>query len=135
MKRTVLDSSALMSFYEERPGAHDVEILLHDAMEGKRSLSMSVVNWGEIFYSVWRVHGREPAERVLREIAQLPIDLVDADPELTRSAAEFRARHKLPYVDCFVASLAKHRKADLATSDKDFSLVENELPIRWIPAA
>ena len=135
MKRTVLDASAVMSFYEERPGADEVEVLIREAVEGKRNLSMSVVNWGEIFYSVWRAQSREAAEKIIREIAQLPIQVVDADHELTRSAAEFRARHKLPYADCFAVSLAKQRKADLATADKDFAVIENELTISWIPAA
>jgi uncharacterized protein len=135
VKRTVLDASAIMTFYEERPGANQVEVLIREAVEGKRNLSISVVNWGEIFYSVWRAQGREAAEKILREIAQLPIQIVDADPELTRSAAEFRARHKLPYADCFAASLAKQRKADLATADKDFALIESELTVLWIPGA
>ena len=131
MRRAVLDASAIMAFYEDRPGAGKVEDLIRDAMEGKRALAMSVVNWGEVFYSVWRVKGREAADRVIAEIAQLPIDVVSADLELTRLAAEYRAKHKLPYADCFAASLAKHRKAELATADRDFIQVENELKILW----
>jgi ribonuclease VapC len=135
VKRAVLDASALMAFYEDRPGADRVEELIREAMEGKRALWMSVVNWGEVFYSVWRAKGQEAAERVIEEIAQLPIDVVDADIELTRLAAELRATHKLPYADCFAASLAKQRKAELATADRDFAMVQGELRILWTTGA
>jgi hypothetical protein len=60
---------------------------------------------------------------------RLPLEIVAADLELTRSAAELRAEHKLPYIDCFAASLAVSRKASLATSDKDFGQVEKRLEI------
>jgi predicted nucleic acid-binding protein len=39
--------------------------------------------------------------------------------------------HKLPYTDCFAAALATRRKASLATSDKDFAIVEKKLDMLW----
>lgn len=131
MKRVVLDASAIMTFFEDRPGAGKVEELIARAVEGKCELLMSVVNWGEVYYSVWRAKGREPARKILGEIAQLPIELVDAGFELTKRAAEFHAQHKLPYADCFAAALSADRKAPLGTSDKDFAQVEKHLHILW----
>jgi predicted nucleic acid-binding protein len=134
VKRVVLDSSALMTFFEDRPGAEKVEEAIHLAIAGKRELLMSVVNWGEVYYSVWRAKGPGVARKVVEEIVQLPITLVPADLELTRLAAEFRAQHKLPYADCFAAALAADRRASLATSDKDFARVEKQLHILWTTA-
>jgi len=84
-----------------------------------------------VYHSTWRAKGPGVARKVLEDIAQLPLEIVDADLELTRGAAEFRAEHKLPYTDCFAAALAAHRKASLATSDKDFAHVEKKLEILW----
>ena len=134
MKRIVLDASALMTFLENRPGADKVEDLIHLAVAGKRHLLMSVVNWGEVYYSTWRAHGPGVARKVIEDIAQLPIQIVAADLDLTHIAAELRAGHKLPYTDCFAASLAIHLKASLATSDKDFASVEKKLDILWTTA-
>lgn len=131
MKRIVLDASALVTFFEDRPGAEKVEDLIRLGVEGKRQLLMSVVNWGEVYYSTWRAKGPGVARKVLEDIAQLPVEIVDADLELTRSAAELHAEHKLPYTDCFAAALAAARKASLATSDKDFAHVEKKLDILW----
>ena len=134
MKRTVLDASALMTFFENRPGAAKVEDLLQQAVAGKLRLFMSVVNWGEVYYSTWRAHGPGVARKIIEDIAQLPIELVEADLDLTRTAAELRADRKLPYTDCFAAALATHRKASLATSDKDFATVEKKINILWTSA-
>jgi predicted nucleic acid-binding protein len=120
-----------MTFFENRPGAAKVEALLQQAVAGKLRLFMSVVNWGEVYYSTWRAHGPGVARKIIEDIAQLPIELVEADLDLTRTAAELRANHKLPYTDCFAAALAVHRKASLATSDQDFATVEKKIDILW----
>jgi len=131
MKPIVLDASAVMTFSANRPGAEKVEQLIQLAVDGKRELLMCVVNWGEVYYSVWRDRGPGFARQILAQIAQLPIHLVPADIELARHAAEFKASFNLPYVDGFAAALAAARKAPLATSDKDFAHVEKKLDILW----
>ena len=134
MKRVVLDASAVMTFFENRPGADKVEELIHLGVAGKRQLLMSVVNWGEVYYSTWRAHGPGVARKIITDISQLPIEIVEAGLDLTRAAAELRADHKLPYTDCFAAALAAHRKASLATSDHDFASVEKKIAILWTTA-
>jgi predicted nucleic acid-binding protein len=131
MKRIVLDASAVMTFFEDRPGAEKVEDLIRLGFGGKRQLLMSAVNWGEVYYSTWRTRGPGVARKVIEDIAQLPLEIAAADLELTRSAAELRAEHKLPYTDCFAAALAAARKASLATGDKDFAIVAKKLDILW----
>lgn len=135
MKRIVLDASALMTFLEDRPGAEKVEELIRLGVEGKRQLLMSVVNWGEVYYSTWCANGPGVARKVLEDIAQLPVQIIDADFDLTHRAAELRAEHKLPYTDCFAAALAADRKASFDTSDKDFAHVEKKIDIVWTVGA
>ena len=132
MKTYVLDASALMTFFEDRPGADKVEELLAEAAEDKRPLAMSVVNWGEVYYSVWRARGEKAAALKLQEITQLPIEIVGVDTELGKLAASLKAEHSLPYADCFAAALAQARKATLVTSDKDFERVRTVQKTIWL---
>ena len=132
MDRYVLDASALMTFFEDRPGADRVQELLVRAEAVKRPMLMSVVNWGEVYYSVWRAHGEGAAEVKLHDIAQLPVVVVEAASELTKLAASLKAGHNLPYADCFAGALAHAKKATLVTSDKDFERVAGSLKIFWI---
>jgi predicted nucleic acid-binding protein len=132
MKTYVLDASALMTFFEDRPGAEEVEELLAKAAEAKRPLLMSVVNWGEIYYSVWQARGEETAKEKLQQIAQLPIRIVDADAALAKLAARMKAQRDLPYADCFAAALAQASRATLVTGDKDFESAETAVKILWV---
>src|ERR1700733_3682749 len=98
MPSKVLDSWALMAFFKGEPAAAEVEKLIEKAADNKGKLFLCVVNWGEIYYNVWRAAGptgRAAADRVAEDLARLPIELVDADLALSRQAAIFKADHKL----------------------------------------
>jgi predicted nucleic acid-binding protein len=90
------------------------------------------VNWGEVIYATLRTYGRERAEQAAQLLARLPIEIVPADLELARQAAELKATRKMSYADCFAAALAKLRKAELVTGDREFRQVEREVKILWI---
>ena len=121
-----------MTFFENRPGADKVEELIHLGVAGKRQLLMSVVNWGEVYYSTWRAQGEPVAEILLSSLSRLPIEIEDATWIATKQAAEYKANYALPYADCFVASLAHRVKGEIVTSDSDFSIVKNRIPITFL---
>ena len=74
MATKVLDSWALIAFFEDEPAAEAVEKLLVQAAD-KHKLLLSVVNWGEIYYNTMREVSQEAAEQTAREIAALPIEI------------------------------------------------------------
>lgn len=134
MATKVLDSWALMAFFNAEPAAPEVKKLLLKAEADRDRLLLTVVNWGEIYYSVMRGASQERAEFIAKEIAGMKIDIVPVadDMELARQAAIFKATKKLGYADCFVAALAKLRNAELITGDADFKAVEGEIKIGWL---
>lgn len=129
MSRFVFDSSALITLFEDRSGSERVAQLLRQAHADKQRLFMSVVNWGEVYYSVWNTNGPGVARSVVDDIAGLPIAIVPADQDQTLLAAELKAEHKLPYADCFAASLAMQRRATLVTADSDFARLKKKFPL------
>jgi predicted nucleic acid-binding protein len=130
----VLDSHALLTFFQNESGAEEVEKLLARAEAGTHTLLLSVVNWGELYYTTMRRISQQAAEEKAREIATLPIELVPVgtDLELVRQAAFYKAGKKLPYADAFAAALANLRGAELVTGDPDFEQVEDEIKILWL---
>jgi predicted nucleic acid-binding protein len=132
MKRMVLDASALISFFEGRSGGETVENLVAESVDGKTELFMSVVNWGEVYYTAWRGRGEDGARQIAAEISQFPIQIINADFDLTKSAAELHAKYNLPYADCFAAALSKIWRAELITSDRDFAKVHSEIKIQFL---
>lgn len=134
MGAKVLDSWALIAFFEDEPAADEVEKLLAQAAADRHKLLLSVVNWGEIYYNTMREVSQEAAEQKASEIAALPIDIiaVSDDRELARQAAIYKATHKMSYADCFAAALAKLKNCELLTGDPEFKALEKEIKINWL---
>jgi len=136
MATMVLDAHALMVLFNDEAGAEEVEKILLKAESGNPRLVMSVINWGEIYYSIMRGASQEIADSKAHEIAGMRIELVPVDArdlDLIRQAAVFKATKKMSYADCFAAALAKTKNAELVTGDRDFKAVENDLAkIRWL---
>jgi ribonuclease VapC len=128
----VLDSWALLCYLEREPGFEKIIDLFTKAVDSSQPLLMCVVNWGEVYYQVARRWGEPRAREIERVIQTLPIKVVEADQDLTREAAGFKAVHKMSYADCFAAALARMRKADLVTGDREFRAVEKEIKILWL---
>ena len=130
----VLDSWALLAFFEDEPAAEEVEKLLQQAAEERHRLLLSVVNWGEIYYITMREVSQAAAEQTVQEIAALPIDLIGVSDDLmlTKQAAIFKATHKMSYADCFAAALAKQKNAELLTGDPEFKALEKDIKIVWL---
>ena len=131
----VLDAHALMVLFNDEPGADEVERILLKAESGSPKLLMSVVNWGEIYYSILGGASREMAETKAHEIAGMQIELVPVDAndlELVRQAAAFKATRKMSYADCFAAALAKIKNAELVTGDREFKQLARDVKIHWL---
>lgn len=135
MTEVVLDANAVVTFLEQRSGADAVQHLMERSLRGRIRLLMSIVNWGEAYYALWRVHGRETAIAKMNALDELSIELCSPDKDATALAAALKAEYGLPYADCFAAALAIGRKAAVATADYDFRRVEKSVNILWIASA
>jgi uncharacterized protein len=129
----VFDSWALIAFLEDEPAAEEIESLIAQANESDHELWVTNVNLGEVWYAVARSHSENEADQAVTEILRLGFKAADADWDLTREAAKFKATAKLSYADCFAAALAKKRNADLITGDPEFKQLSKQIKIHWLP--
>jgi len=132
MKKYVLDANAVLDFIEAGPGWRKVESLLQSARQQGSLVSISVLNWGEVFYVLWQRRGEETARRTTAGLSRLPIEIVHVDLAQAMKAGELKAIHKIPYVDCIAAALAALNQATLVTSDRDFEKLGRQFPVLWI---
>jgi ribonuclease VapC len=121
-----------MAFFEDEPGADFVRGLIHKSMESDTSLLMCIVNLGEVWYSIARNNSPEIADQYIHEIKGMGIEIIENDWALTRQAATFKVAGNISYADCFAAALAKQKKAELVTGDKEFKSLESEIKISWL---
>ena len=123
MKRHVLDANALYRMLTGEQDAEPVRDLLKTALRRQEPVLMSVINWGEVYYTMARIVGYKKAESIMRSAEHPPIVLVEVDKAQAEAAGRIRAGYGLPYADCFAAVLAG-KDGLLVTSDvKDFKKV------------
>jgi ribonuclease VapC len=131
-KAYVLDTWAVIAYLEDEPSGERVEELIATAHEEQTPVYMSVVNVGEVWYTIARQVSDEDANISVRSLRDLRIQFEVADWTLTQEAARFKSQNKMSYADCFAAALAKVKKADLVTGDSEFKPLESEIKIEWI---
>ena len=132
MAAKILDSWALLAFFKGENAAADMEVLIHKATDEKARLFLCVVNWGEVYYGMWRAGGKVAADEVAADLSRMPIELVEADLHLTKQAAIYKATNQMSYADAFAAALAKIKNAELVTGDPEFKPLEKEIKINWL---
>ena len=132
MKRYVLDSYAIIAYFEGGKGAETVAGIFKDALADKAEVFLCVVNWGEMYYIALREGGEDKAELYKLTLAKYPITIVEANKELTLHAARYKAFHRISYADAYATALTKLRKAGLVTGDKELKSLEKEITVHWI---
>jgi len=131
-KAYVLDTWAVIAYLEDEPSGEQVEELMATAHEEQIPIYMSVVNVGEVWYTLAREVSEEEANAGVKMLSDLRIRFENMDWELTQEAARFKSQNKMSYADAFAAALAKIKKADLITGDNEFKPLDGEIKISWV---
>ena len=128
----VLDSFALLAFFQAEPGGLRVRELLDQAARGEVSLVITTVNLGEVAYRTERRYGLKRAQGVLAKIEEYAPAVIDVNRELALAAAHLKAQYRMSYADCFAAVLAQRLDAAVVTGDPDFRQVEHLVAVEWL---
>ncbi len=131
-KAYVLDTWAVIAFLEDEPSGVQVEDLIATAHEEQIPIYMSVVNVGEVWYTIAREVSEEEANASVKVLHDLRIQFENVDWTLTQEAARIKSQNKMSYADCYAAALAKVKKADLVTGDNEFKPLDDEIKILWV---
>ncbi len=132
MAGTVLDSFALLAYLRDEEGAERVQQLLERASRKGGSLLMTELNYAEVKYITLRKQGVGAWRQVQDALVTLPLEFVPVDREIADLAADFKSKLSLSLADACAAALAKNRKAELVTGDKEFEPLEGEIKILWL---
>ncbi|HRF51004.1 MAG TPA: type II toxin-antitoxin system VapC family toxin [Anaerolineales bacterium] len=130
----VLDSFAVLAYFEGEPGMARVRTLLSEATKGLLALHLSIINLGEILYTVEREQGLVAAQRALAALDQLPVQVHPADRGVVLLAARVKARYRISYADAFAVVVAQEKQAVLLTGDPEFKPLETDrmLKVEWL---
>lgn len=131
-KKYVLDSYALLAYFQGEASSVFVKELIEAAINDKTILYLSIINVGEIYYVTYKTFNKIEADNILLDIRRLPINMYEASENLVIKSAKIKAVYPISYADSFVASLADELKAPLVTGDPEFKLIEKDFDVIWL---
>ena len=94
---------------------------------------MSLINLGEVAYTIERRYDRGRLEEFLIYLSASPIRLADVTYERVLAAAHVKANYRVSYADAFAISLAEELGAAVLTGDPQFKEVEEVIRVEWLP--
>jgi predicted nucleic acid-binding protein len=128
----ILDSYALLAYFQAEPSGAKVRDILKEAAAGASAASLSIISLGEIYYIVARKRGEEEAGAITEAISRLPVGLVDATKERVLAAARVKAQYPISYADAFVVATAIEFMATIVTGDPEFKETESRVAVLWL---
>ncbi len=131
----VLDSSAVLRYLDNEPGALRVAEILKAHLAGHCVAAISAVHWGEIAGISCKVHGHAAMELVLSRLEAFGVSIIAADAQRAVRSSLIKLKKNLPYVDAFGIELAETLADSVfVTADFDFKAVGRDVKIEFLPA-
>lgn len=128
----VFDSFAFLCLFKQEAGYQMVQELLNAGVRGECHIHLSVINYGEIIYSLIRKLGGDRTESYRLQLEQLPINFHSVDKAQVLEAAEIKAQGGLSFADAFAVALSRSLQATLVTGDPEFKKFEPDITIQWL---
>lgn len=132
MKRSILDSFAVLAWIQDEPGAQIVEDLLYRAQDESEGVLLNIINLGEVYYCCARVQDISFAHDIVEKIRLLPLTIYPCPNDLVLEAAAIKAQYPISYADAFIVATAIRENARIVTGDPDFKKVEHLIEIDWL---
>lgn len=133
--QVIFDSYAFFAYINDEEGADLVDELLQQATENRIVIYLHRINWGEIYYKMYRKRGSKRAEEIIQKIDALPIVVDDTfDGDFVKAVAEVKGKHPVSYADAFAINLALSKNIPLVTDDPEIAKVakqESRLQLLW----
>ena len=130
----VLDSSSLLRYIDNEPGADRVNAIFKACVKQQARMCIPALQWGEVAGELRKRLGPDGGKRALESLMLLELDVVPARAERAVHAAALRIDRKIPYADAFALDLAMDSQEHiLVTADYDFKDVADLARIEFLP--
>ena len=132
--RYILDSSAILRYLDDEPGAERVSEIIKLHLSGRCEAAVSALHWGEVGGITCKVHGRPAMDLVLSRLSAFGLQFVSVDGECAVRAALIKLQRNIPYVDAFgIEAAAVSAGSVFVTADFDFKPASRDVKIEFLP--
>ena len=113
----VFDSSALIAYLEDEPGAELVDELL-DGNLG--ACFVHAINMCEVYYGTRREYGEQPAQEAINMLQNAGLSVrEDMDNNIWQGAGQIKADYRrISLADCLCVALANRDGSEVITADR-----------------
>jgi len=125
----VLDTSALLTFWNNEEGADTVERILRS---GTR-VSVSFMSYMEGRYRIWKNAGKEESEEFSQYLNLLSLERIDITDQIFEKAIEIKATNSLSVCDSWIIATAIVTGAVLVHKDPEFEQVKGMVKLKTLP--
>ena len=118
----LLDTKALIAFFNNEDGADKVAAILEEIDENKAEGFISAITVTELYYLYSRRIGERLARERIEQIKLSNLRIVTIDEDVAMKAGEYKVK-AIPIADALIAASAHFIDAHVVTDDEHFEKV------------
>ncbi|MBO8181544.1 MAG: type II toxin-antitoxin system VapC family toxin [Archaeoglobus sp.] len=124
--RYLIDTKALVAFFNDEDGADFVERILREVDENKAEGFISSITLTEMYYIYSRRMGKDYALKRIEDIRASNLRIVAINDEIALKAGEYKL-NPIPIADALIAACANFVGAKIVTDDEHFEKIDVEV--------
>jgi predicted nucleic acid-binding protein len=129
VKGHVLDSSALLTLWNDEAGAEVVESILHSG----EKIYISFMSLMECRYRLWKNVDLEESNRFSMHLDLLPLEIIWVNQDIFEKAIEIKATKNLSVCDSWIIATAILTGSVLIHKDPEFEQVKDLVALNTLP--
>jgi predicted nucleic acid-binding protein len=129
----LLDTSAVLTLWNDEEGADDVEFILRQSESGKVIVYASFMTYMEAYYRVHREEGLQSAKNIYAEMKSLPIYKLNPDDAILLCAGSIKANYRLSVADAWIVASAIEKEATLVHKDPEYEQLKDMVSMMILP--
>ncbi|PIP48938.1 MAG: hypothetical protein COS87_01840 [Chloroflexi bacterium CG07_land_8_20_14_0_80_45_17] len=129
--RYVLDTSAIMTMWQDEDGSNDVAGLIAEAAFGGCELYLSFMTFFEAYYITKRKAGESKALEIYYWLTSSSAKRVNLEEDILVKAGDLKAKYQISAADAWIIATALFKNAAVVHKDSEFDRI-TDLPIAFM---
>ncbi len=137
LKTVLLDTSPLVKFFKDEPGAKEVENFLDEIEKGEIKGFISSISVAELFYIFARFKNEDFAKAIIKHIRTSNLKIISMNDKIAEIGGSFKFKYAgkekkgLPIADALIAATSLVNDATLICEEEHFLKIK-EIKVKII---
>jgi predicted nucleic acid-binding protein len=133
-EKVILDTSAVVTYFEDEDGKDIVEELLSSSASGSSRLLLPFSAAIEFYYINFNNIGEEIANQRFALLMSLPLEVIkNIDEPYMIEAGRLKASYPISFADSLIAAYAFREDAPLVHKDPEYMELKEEIKLITLP--